>query len=110
MERDERRTPVLSRELAPAVEVHPVGRVVGGKRNERIFRVCAAIDNVPIPTIFRRQHLFLLNSIVVAVRPPVVPAFVEVEELLARQIGVILWREEAREEAIQVASSMLRPV
>src|SRR6185503_10720957 len=85
-------------------------RVMGGKRQERIFRVRTAADGVSIPAIFRRQYLLLLNSVVVAVRPPVVPAFVEVEELLGRQHGVILGCEEVREEETQVASSMLYSV
>src|SRR5215207_4418673 len=110
VERHERRAAVLSRELATAVEVQSVGRVVGGKREEWVFRVCTATDGVSIPAIFRRQQFLLLPSVVVAVRPPVVRTFVEMEKLLAWQLGVILGCEEAREEAIQVAPSMLYPV
>src|SRR5262245_50405748 len=110
MERYERGAPVLPRELGTAVKVHPVGRVVRGKRDERIFRVRTATDGVTIAAIFRREHLLVLNSIVVAVRPPVVPAFVEVEKLLGRQHGVILGCEEVWEQETQAASSMLYSV
>ena len=74
----------FSRELITVVEEQPVGRVVGGKGQERIFGVRTATDDLSIAAILRRQHLLLLPSVVVAVRPPVVPALLKAEELLGR--------------------------
>src|SRR4029077_19501768 len=59
MERDERRAPIFLPELITAVEKQPVGRVVGGKGQERSFGVRTATDGLSIAAILRRQHLLL---------------------------------------------------
>ena len=58
---------------------------------QRIFGVRAATDGLSVAAILRCQHLLFLPSVVVAVWPPVLPAFVEAEELLGwqRSVGMV---------------------
>ncbi len=86
--------------------MHPVGRPVGGKANQRIVLLGAAPHCAPVPTVLRREHLLLELGIIVAVWPPEVAPLADPHELLGRLLGTHSVVEVLRPQARQLVAPM----
>jgi len=97
VKRDEGAGPVWRRELLPVVDQQIVGSPVRGEGRDR--RLLAATDPDGLPTVtavLRSQDELLLRGVVVALRPAVVRAALQPDELLRREVGALLGTIEMR--------------
>src|SRR5690606_27438782 len=107
VERDERATPVASRELGARVEQQPVGPPVTRKREDRLLDVRTAARITAVAAVLRREDLPAELEVVVAVGPAEVVPTVDADELLGGSLRALLVREQVGPEHAQRVAPVL---
>src|SRR3982751_411983 len=94
MEADERAVPVVAPELRSREESQPIGSPV--RREECLgFSLRRAVAQLlAIAAVLRRLHQLPLDVVVVAIRPSVIAALVDLQQLLGGKILSLLRRVE----------------
>src|SRR3954467_12828700 len=94
MKSDERAVPVVAGELGPRVESQTIGSPVRGE--ERFgFSLRGAIARLlAIAAVLGRLPQLPLHIVVVAVRPPVIAALVDLQQLLGGEVLSLVRRIE----------------
>src|SRR5450432_2272280 len=111
MKRDGGAALVLRGELRPVVERERVRRPVRREVRDRLELLVAVTDRLPaIAVVLGREHQLLLRGVEVALRPPVVAALHDLEQLLRRKIGALLRRVEPRPVVAELVAAVLRGV
>ena len=100
---------VISRELPLVVQSHRVGRPMRGKRRDRRALGCAGTDLVaPVAAVFGREHQFAPHLVVVALRPTVVAAPFQEQQLFSRKRGLFVGFVQIRPIRMQLIPTVLR--
>ena len=84
---------------------------MGGERRDRRLRLVALADRLAaVAAVLGRQHELLLLAVVVALRPAVPGALLEIEHLLGREVKTLLGGVELRPVLVQLVAAVLRHV
>src|SRR5262245_7876892 len=108
MESDECTTLVGSRELTSVIKQQVVGRPMSGEGRDG----CTLIGTQPnrfaaIATVFRGKDKLVLGEIKITIRPAVIGAALELDQLLRRLLGALLGRIEVRPVFPQLVAAVL---
>src|SRR4051812_33142512 len=94
MKADEGAVPVVARELGPCVESQTIGSPVRGEENLGLSLRGAIAELFAIATVLGRLHQLPLDVVVVAIRPSVIAALIDLQQLLGGEILPLLRRVE----------------
>src|SRR5208283_1629082 len=108
VKRDECASPIGIRKLMPIVECKIVGSPVRREKRDRASLLRARPDRLAaVATIFRSQHQLLLDSVEIALRPAVVGALLQSQQLFGWEIGALLRPVKFRPILGQLITAML---
>ncbi len=110
VEDDERATLVACREHRPGVEHQVVRRPVAGEADERRRVLVAPADHLAVTAVLRIEHPLALLPVVEAVGPAEVRAFFDLQELLRRQLGVLLVGKPTGPQGVELIPPVLDQV
>src|SRR5260370_14481893 len=108
MEGDECTYPIRSRELTSVIKQEVVGRPMAGKGRDG----CTLIGTQPnrfaaVAAIFRGKDKLVLGEIKITIRPAVIGAALELDQLLRRLLGALLGCIEVRPVFPQLVAAVL---
>src|SRR5947209_4532860 len=110
MKRDECSAPVSGRKLVSRIEDHSVGRPVSRKSHERLHLLPALSDGLTVSSVLRREHKAFAIDVVVAIRPAVIAAAIDSDELFSGVLGAFLGGEEIRPIVVKLIATVHRGV
>src|SRR6185312_5344431 len=80
---------------------------VRGECRDGSARLSASPDFLSVSAVFRREHQLHLHAVVEAVRPAVIPALNDAQQLLGGKVGALLGREALRPVLAQLVAPVL---
>src|SRR5262245_48667813 len=97
---------ILFRKHTACIKEQSVGRKMTGKCIHRILCVFSA-GFLSISTIFRTNYFFLLDLVVVNVRPAAIRAFMQFIHTFSRQLGALFVIIITGIQAMEIITAML---